>query len=165
MIIGQPGSGKSTLARILGDLTQLPVVHMDHIHWQSGWVERSGAEKDSLCADVHVKPRWIFEGGRSVTWPQRLARADTVIWLDFSISIRALRVFRRTLRYWGQNRPDLPEGCPEQFSWAFVLWIWRTRRSGRVMMARFFATVPPKKAKICLRNVVDVRSYVSGLRP
>lgn len=41
MIIGQPGSGKSTLAKLLGEITGLPVVHIDTIHWQTGWVERS----------------------------------------------------------------------------------------------------------------------------
>lgn len=38
MIIGQPGSGKSTLAREMGKHTGLPVVHIDTIHWQPGWV-------------------------------------------------------------------------------------------------------------------------------
>ncbi len=40
MIVGGPGSGKSTLARRLGANTGLPVFHMDHTHWQPGWIER-----------------------------------------------------------------------------------------------------------------------------
>ncbi len=36
MIIGQPGSGKSTLARTLGQITDLPVIHIDQILWQTG---------------------------------------------------------------------------------------------------------------------------------
>jgi adenylate kinase family enzyme len=36
MIIGRPGSGKSTLARELGRITGLPLVHIDHIHWEPG---------------------------------------------------------------------------------------------------------------------------------
>ena len=82
MIIGQPGAGKSTLARKIGLITHLPVYHIDHMHYRSGWVERSGAEKDALCAEVQAKDRWVFEGGRSSTWQKRLARADTLIWLD-----------------------------------------------------------------------------------
>lgn len=42
MIIGQPASGKSTLARQMGDLTGLPVFHIDHIHWKPEWVARPG---------------------------------------------------------------------------------------------------------------------------
>jgi adenylate kinase family enzyme len=31
MIVGQPGSGKSTLAQVLGEVTGLPVIHIDKI--------------------------------------------------------------------------------------------------------------------------------------
>jgi len=91
MIVGQPGSGKSTLARAIGDRLNLPVVHVDLIHWQPGWVERTGSEKDRLCSEAHAKHSWILEGGRSATWPERLGRADTVIWLDFPLTVRVSR--------------------------------------------------------------------------
>ena len=78
MIVGQPGSGKSTLAKEFGSLLALPVVHIDHIHWQAGWIERSGPEKDRLCSEVHAQNSWIFEGDRSSTWLERLKRADTL---------------------------------------------------------------------------------------
>ena len=45
MIIGQPGSGKSTLARAVAEIAHLPLIHADHLHWKSGWVERDQAEK------------------------------------------------------------------------------------------------------------------------
>lgn len=38
-VIGSSGAGKSTLSRLLGDVTGLPVVHLDKEHWQPGWVE------------------------------------------------------------------------------------------------------------------------------
>ena len=46
MIIGCGGAGKSTLARQLGEVTGLPVVHLDKLFWKSGWVESSKAEID-----------------------------------------------------------------------------------------------------------------------
>ncbi|WP_082484690.1 type II toxin-antitoxin system HicB family antitoxin [Pseudomonas sp. Leaf129] len=49
MIIGQPGSGISTLAHKMGTLTGLPVFHIDTIHWQSGWIERSTQEKHAFA--------------------------------------------------------------------------------------------------------------------
>ena len=167
MIIGQPGSGKSTLARQLGDLTHLPVVHIDHIHWKSGWVERSGEEKDALCAEVHARAHWIFEGGRSSTWDERLDRADTLIWLDVPLGLRAMRVFLRTIRYWGRSRPDLPVGCPEQFSLEFWKWIWDTRHTSRASMQRLFDGAdgaPGNKTKVRLCTSKAVSGYLSSLR-
>lgn len=75
MIIGQPGSGKSTLAREMGARTGLPVFHIDTIHWQPGWIERSTQEKTRLCNEVETKDQWIFEGGHSTTWDNRLAES------------------------------------------------------------------------------------------
>ena len=82
MIVGQPGSGKSTLARKLGQRTGLPVVHIDTIHWQPGWIERNRDEKTRLCLEVEARECWIFEGGHSATWENRMARADLLIWID-----------------------------------------------------------------------------------
>lgn len=164
MIIGQPGSGKSTLARKLGAITHLPVFHIDTIHWQSGWIERPRSEKTRLCLEVQARPAWIFEGGHSITWPDRLARADTLIWLDFPPALRLWRVSKRTLRWWGRSRPDLPDGCPEQFSAEFQRWIWRTRHTGRASCARLFAQAGSEHATHHLRRTSDVRAYLDALR-
>jgi len=163
MIIGQPGSGKSTLARRLGLILDLPVFHIDHIHWQAGWIERDSAEKDRLCTEVHAQDSWIFEGGRSVTWSERLSRADTLIWLDFPISVRAWRVFWRTIRHYGKSRPDLPEGCPEQFSLEFSQWIWNTRNSGRIRMQQLFDTAPDNKETYHLTKQRQVENIIRSI--
>jgi adenylate kinase family enzyme len=97
MIVGGPGSGKSTLARLLGERTGLPVVHIDHIHWQAGWIERDKEDKDRLTREVHARDAWIFEGGHSRTYDDRMARADTLIWLDMPVWLRLWRVLRRTV--------------------------------------------------------------------
>ena len=164
MIIGQPGSGKSTFARKLGAITHLPVFHIDHIHWQSGWVERPGPEKDRLCAEVHARDKWIFEGGRSTTWPERLERADTLIWLDLPLGLRARRVLWRTLRYLGRTRPELPDGCPERFDWEFTRWIWDTRHSAKEKMQTTFASAPLDKNRYHLTSQRQVRDFLSDLR-
>lgn len=164
MIIGQPGSGKTTLARQLGVATRLPVYHMDKIHWKPGWVERDRAEKTQLCAEVHAKPRWVFEGGHSVTWADRLERADTLIWLDVPLWRRLVRVVRRTLAGYGRSRPDLPENCPERFDAEFYWFIWRTRHTSRRRMAELVATAPPGKTVITLSTLAEVRAYLADIR-
>lgn len=163
MIIGQPGSGKSTLARALGAKTGLPVVHIDHIHWQSGWVERSHPEKSRLCNQVEAGERWIFEGGHSATWENRATRADMIIWLDLPLGLRYRRVFWRTLRWLGQTRPDLPQGCREGLhreTLAFWHFIWRTRHKSRANMARLFARYAAEKPCHHLTSQRQIDAFV-----
>ena len=163
MIVGQPGSGKSTLARKIGSLLKLPVVHIDHIHWQAGWIERSEPEKDRLCSEVHARDTWIFEGGRSPTWGERIERADTLIWLDIHLSTRAWRVFRRTLQHHGKTRADLPEGCPEKFNLEFAQYIWNSRKSSRDKMRELYISAPETKNKYWVRNSQEVENLIASL--
>lgn len=166
MIIGAPGSGKSLLARQLGTRTGLPVHHIDRIHWMPGWVERERAEKTRLCREVHALDRWIFEGGHSVTWPERLARADTLIWLDVPVVLRQWRVIRRAFRHHGQARPDLPDGCPERFDAGtldFYRYIWRSRREARARMQAAFAGAPPHVDRHRLGSARAVRAFLDAV--
>lgn len=164
MIIGQPGSGKTTLARAVGDIAHLPVVHMDQIHWQPGWTLRDRAEKTRLCHVTHREPAWVFEGGHSATWADRLAHADTLIWLDLPFVRRFWRVTKRTATGWGRTRPDLPENCPERFDREFFTYIWETRATGRASCERLYAGAPSEKATHHLRRPSEVSAYVAALR-
>jgi adenylate kinase family enzyme len=165
MVVGQPGSGKSTFARALGLRTGLPVVHIDQIHWQAGWVERSRAEKTRLCREVEAGERWIFEGGHSATWPERVARADLLVWLDRPVGLRLWRVLWRTLAGLGRTRPDLPEGCPEQLRSLpeFIRFIWTTRRSARAGLARLAESAPPSCHVVRLRSDREAARFLGAI--
>ncbi|AMY70194.1 AAA family ATPase [Frigidibacter mobilis] len=165
MIVGQPGSGKSTLARDLGRKTGLPVVHIDHIHWMPGWIERPRDEKTRLCHEVEAREAWIFEGGHSATWGNRLARADMLVWLDVPLPLRLWRVVKRTALWQGRNRPDLPEGCPEGFhreTLPFWRFIWRTRHSARTNIQRLWDSAPADKARVRLASRAEVRRFLDS---
>jgi adenylate kinase family enzyme len=164
MIVGQPGSGKSRLARRLGEASGLPVIHIDRIHWQAGWVERSKAEKTRLCLEAEAGERWIFEGGHSVTWPSRLARADLLVWIDRPVGLRLWRVVQRALTQLGQTRPDMADGCPERLRSLpeFVHYILTTARSQREIIARLAgeATCPVEH----VRSNEDAARLVARVR-
>lgn len=167
MIVGGPGSGKSTLARMLGECTGLPVVHMDHIHWHAGWIERAQEEKIDLVHEVLARDAWIFEGNHSRTYEERIARTDTLIWLDFPVWLRLWRVVRRTVAHVGQSRPDLPDGCPEVLGWQtleFIAFIWRTRHSSRERIEAIASNPPPHLTVHHLRSLIEVRAFLDGSR-
>ena len=84
VIIGCGGAGKSTLARQLGEKLDLPVVHLDGIFWLPGWVEMDRDEFDRRVREEMAKEIWIIDGNYNRTMPERIARCDTVIYLDFS---------------------------------------------------------------------------------
>ena len=166
MIVGAPGSGKSTLARALGERTGLPVFHMDHIHWKSGWVERTQDEKIPMVLNIQSKPSWILEGGHSRTYADRIARADTFIWLDVALPLRVFRVLRRSYLYRGRTRPDLPEGCPEQFNrqtLEFLGFIWRTRHTSRAQLNAIFQDPPAHLKCYRLTRLSDVNRFLANL--
>ncbi len=166
MITGGPGSGKSTLASSLGDRTGLPVFHMDHIHWKAGWVERDPDEKSAMTDASHIQDRWILEGGHSRTYPERVSRADTFIWLDLPVGLRVVRVLRRSLRYLGQTRPDLPDGCPERLNQStieFLDFIWRTRRTARVKLEAIATDARPDLTVVHLRSPRAVARWLAAM--
>ncbi|WP_422376027.1 AAA family ATPase [Roseibium sp.] len=168
MIVGGPGSGKSMLASALGEKTGLPVFHMDKIHYRPGWVARSREEKDRLTHEVHQKERWIFEGGHSSTYAERIARADTFIWLDVPVGLRLFRVLKRSVKYYGRSRPDLPEGCPERFNLQtieFLQFIWRTRHSARDKLVRIQDNPPAHLRVHRLTDLREVRDFLSRVEP
>ena len=162
MIVGGPGSGKSTLAVKLGRLTALPVRHMDMIHWQTGWIERTKDAKDRLTREVHAEDAWLFEGGHSRTYDERAARADTLIWLDLPLPLRLWRVWRRWRTWRGRTRPDLPDGCPEQLSLEFLRWILTSRRRTRRRLAGLIAK-HPHLAVHHLRSLGEVRRFLASV--
>jgi len=131
LVIGSPGSGKSTLARELAGRTGLPLLQLDQLYWQPGWVEPAKDVWARKVAALIAAPRWIMEGNYGGTLPLRLTRADTVIQLDLPPWLCVARVVRRMVANWRRVRPDMPEGCPERFSWEFLVYTARFRHQGR----------------------------------
>jgi adenylate kinase family enzyme len=130
LVIGVGGSGKSTLARKLAAALQLPLIHLDAQHWKPGWTPTPADEWRRQVQALVAQSHWVMDGNYGGTLDLRLARADTVVFLDLPRYVSLWRVLKRSLRYWGRSRPDMAPGCPERLSWEFVGWVWnyRTRR-------------------------------------
>jgi len=145
MVVGGPGSGKSTLAVKLGEITGLPVFHMDKIHYKSGWKMRSRDEKFRLATEIEAQKSWIFEGGLSATYANRAARADTVIWLDLPLPLRLARILKRRVQFNGKTRPDMADGCPERLKADYMRWVLTATPDMRKKIAQAIADAPHLK--------------------
>ena len=131
LVIGSPGAGKSTLSHTLGRRTGLPLHHLDRMFWLSGWIERDRDEGRAELERVLAQDRWIIDGNYGSTLPLRIARADTVVWLDYPTALCLGRALRRWWMYRGRSRPDMTEGCPERLDGEFLLYIVNFRRNWR----------------------------------
>lgn len=129
LVIGCGGAGKSTLAVELGKASGLPVVHLDRLYWQPGWVPRSHEEFDGLLADELNKPQWILDGNFKRTLPARLEKCDAVLLLDYPRAVCAAGVISRCLRYAGRTRESMGDGCPERLDPEFIRWVWNFRKN------------------------------------
>ena len=126
VILGSSGAGKSTFARALGARLGVPVVHLDALFWQPGWVEPEPEAFRAAVAAAIAGDAWISDGNYvSRTFDLRLPRADTVIFLHQPRWLCVTRVIWRWLTAFGRGRPDMAEGCAENMTWDFFLWVWR----------------------------------------
>lgn len=124
LIIGCSGAGKSTLSITLANKLQLPVVHLDALFWNEGWVPTSKPEfREELQKELE-KPAWIIDGNFNSTIEMRARYAELIIFLDFQNWLCLSRICKRRWMYRGKTRPDMAEGCLEKLDWEFVKFIW-----------------------------------------
>lgn len=159
IIIGCGGAGKSTLARALGEKTGLPVVHLDKLFWKPGWVSVGQEEFDRIVDDQIAKDGWIMDGNFNRTLPKRLARCDTVIYLDFSRLACMMGVAKRIITTYGTVRPDMGEGCPERFDLEFLKWVWNFNKNNRQKNYDLIAQYPHLQL-VVLKNRRQVREFL-----
>ncbi len=98
VVVGRTGSGKTTLARELAAVLDVPHVELDSLYFGPEFStaplallrERTGA---AIAAD-----RWVTDGNkravRDLVWP----RADTIVWLDYSLGVSLWRLAKRARR-------------------------------------------------------------------
>lgn len=125
LVIGCSGAGKSVFAHRLGEMSGLPVIHLDKVYWRAGWKEPDSGEWRQAVTKLIAEPCWILDGNFGSTLEMRLQHADTVFFFDTPRWHNLTGVLRRTWRYYGQTRADLAEGCPERLDWAFLKYVWR----------------------------------------
>jgi len=98
MIIGCCGSGKSTLARALHEKTDLPLIYLDQHYWLPNWRESTKEVWEVKVRGLTAGEQWIIDGNYSGTMNIRLARADTIVYLDFPTWKCLYRVIKRIVK-------------------------------------------------------------------
>lgn len=159
-IIGYSGSGKSTLAARLGELTGLPVLHLDSTHYYGDWQERSDEEQSQIVREFlqsHTDG-WILDGNWGKIVPERFAMTDMTVLMMLNRWNCFWSAYKRSRKYRNIARPDL--GCPEKFDRSFRHWIlWDGRKKDRrqALYDRLNAT---NGQKVVLKTRRQVEKFV-----
>jgi adenylate kinase family enzyme len=163
LIIGCSGSGKSTLARRLAARTGLPIIHLDQEYFGPDWKEPKQAGWAATVAKLAARESWLMDGNFSGTFPIRMPRADTIIYLDQPTWRCLWRVIWRTIRFYDKVRPGSAPGCRERFDAHFLHYVanYNTTRRPRIL-----ATLAEQRAlgKTVhhLRRQRDIEALVQG---
>ena len=132
-VVGNAGSGKTTFARRLSSFLGCPHIELDALHWGPNWTPIPlKAFREQLETEL-IAEAWIVDGNyrkvRDLVW----SRADTVVWLDFSLVVIMGRLVRRTAQrtmrreeLWNRNRERLRDHLLSRDS--LFLWALQTHR-------------------------------------
>ena len=162
LIVGSGGAGKSTLAGQLAKRMGLPLIHLDSLYWQPGWIEPPPEEWTEIVEQLLEGEQWIMDGNYGATMEKRLAACDTVIFLDVPRAICLSRVIRRRIRFHNRARPDMPQGCPERLTWEFIRWIWDYPAARRPKILQRLKAIRPDQRAIVLRSSMQVREFLQS---
>lgn len=110
-VIGTTGSGKTTLAGQIAVRLGIRHIEMDSLHWEPNWVEASLPVFRARIQNALSGEAWVIDGNyskvRDIVW----RTADTIIWLDYPLTLILWRLLKRGLRrvifretLWGGNR-------------------------------------------------------------
>lgn len=163
LVIGSSGAGKSTFSRRLGEVTGLPVIHLDVLFWNPKWVETPKDEWSKKVEKAVRGDNWIVDGNFSGTMEMRLRECDTVIFLDFPRTVCVYRILKRVLTYRKGTRPDMAQGCDEKFDWEFTKWVWNYPKRSKPKVEALLERFADEKTIIRLKSKRNIEKFFVDL--
>src|SRR4051812_3941900 len=95
-IVGPPGAGKSSVADVLARRLGVEATHLDDLHWEPGWKERSSDDLARRVESALAAPAWVVDGNYLGALRSFMTRADLVLWIDLPLSVCVPRLLLRT---------------------------------------------------------------------
>jgi adenylate kinase family enzyme len=101
----------------MGEILDLPVHHLDPLHWKPDWVARPKEEWQKIQVDLCAEEEWIIDGNYGGTMDIRMEACDTVVFLDMSRWLCAFRALKRTYIEGNKPQADRPEAVRRKWIW------------------------------------------------
>ena len=169
VVVGRTGSGKTTLARQLAAALEVPHVELDSLYFGPEFSTAPLAVLRERTSAALAGNRWVTDGNkravRDLVWP----RADTIVWLDYSLGVSLWRLAKRARWRTRQltaeaARTGRRSGLPRQLLAAArgVLTALRSHAGQRREYARLFADpVNRHLAVVRLRSPRATREWLT----
>lgn len=164
LVLGCCGAGKSTFSKRLSEIVGLEVIHLDQHYWKANWVESAPEEWNKEVKWLAAKPSWLMDGNYAGTLDIRIKRADTIIYLDFSTIKCLWRITKRTIKHWGKERPDMPEGCKERFDLEFYHYVATFNLTRRKSLLDKLKTFKEEKEVIILKSDKESHTFLKNIK-
>lgn len=161
-IIGCGGSGKTYLANQLAAVLHLPLTHLDAVYYDADWTRLRAEEFAALQEKLVAEPRWLIEGNYASSLPIRLARADTVIFLDLPALTCLAGILQRRWRYRGGQHAN--DGVYDRITWNFVRYIWGYRKTMRPRVRTLLDEHGDNATLVTLTSRRQAARYMAQLR-
>jgi adenylate kinase family enzyme len=131
-IVGCPGAGKSTFAAALAKRTKIPLLHLDFYYHEKGryYEDNKQAWIDKVETLVQGDS-WIIEGNYGTTYPLRLPKSDTLIFLDIPTWLSVWSVLKRRFQFRNKQRAEMPSDWVEKIDPIFFKYVLLFRIKSR----------------------------------
>ena len=163
VIIGPLGSGKSTLAVELSRSLGIAVHHLDWLYWGDTWTAMPPEEWQALLDGIVAGESWIIDGNFTSSLQQRLAAADTVIYLDARPITSTIRATKRRLLHRWHPAPGMAGGSRPMFNVQLFRWIWEFPGEHRPNLLRQLTDPSVADKTVILRTRGDVRRFLRSV--
>ncbi len=162
MVLGNCGAGKTTFAHELAKLTGLELIHLDQHYWKPGWREPSPEAWKATLKRLVEKDAWIIEGIYVEELDIQLARADMAIFIDQSKWTSVWRVVKRWVTYAGEVRPEMPEGCEEEWDWDFLTYVYNFNEEDRPIVFEQLAEANLTFGTHIIETEADMKQFLKA---
>jgi adenylate kinase family enzyme len=170
VVTGTSAMGKTTVAQRIADMSGLPHVELDALHWEPNWTPAAPEVFRQRVADALAGDAWVVDGGyahvRDLTW----GRAEHLIWLDYSLPRALWQLTRRTFRRRMRNE-ELWSGNREQLRMFFFsrdslyLWVLQTHGSKRRRYPQYLQQPEMRHLTVVrLRTPRELERHLSHMR-
>lgn len=169
VIIGPSGSGKTTLAFNLAAKLDARAIDLDDLYWRPGWRIAPVEEFRAATEAATKAPRWVVAGNytaiRDIVWD----KADTIIWLDYSLTRTFNQLARRSVARI-LDKQEICNGNTETLkktlsSDGVLYWMLRTYHAKRQENLEIFAhpeRLPNIRNFVRLRSPAETQAFLNG---